>query len=110
MSATAGTDKSVLARQHQIEQDQIDPAILKRAFDLAALRQDRHPKIGSAKIATDKAADFGVIFDQKNVRHARIRWMSAGGQGQRKIFVSECFRIQFGNTGKQDYRRRARFH
>ena len=80
----------ILARQHQIEHDEVDAAVLERPVQAAAVGKNRNVQIVGAQIAADKAAYFGVIFHNENMRRRVHRCLSAanGAVGEGDLFLN----------------------
>ena len=61
----------VLARQHEIEEDEIDPAVGQDLAHGAAVRRGADPEAFFGQRARDEIADLAMIVDDQDVRRAR---------------------------------------
>jgi hypothetical protein len=62
--------EAVLARQHQVEQDEIDPAVGQDFAHGAAVRRRAHPEALLGQCARDEIADLAMIVDDEDVGRA----------------------------------------
>ena len=69
----AAERKPVLARQHQIEQDEVDPAVGQDLAHGAAIRCGADAETLLGQCARDEIADFAMIVDDQDVRCA-LAW------------------------------------
>ena len=59
--------QAVLARQHQVEHDQVDPALGQRPVHLAPVARDRDAAFVGAQILGHQRADLAVVLDDEDV-------------------------------------------
>ena len=89
----AAQAQAILARQHHVENDEVDAASRQRAVHLAAVRCGRHLERIGPEIARDQRASFTIVFNDQNAGVMQpcdgalraIRWAF------RRFFVSDCF-------------------
>jgi hypothetical protein len=59
--------QAVLAGQHHVEHDQVDPALAEAAVHLVTVGGDRHAAGVGLKIARDEAAGFAIVLDDQDL-------------------------------------------
>ena len=79
----AAEREAVLARQHQVEQDEVDPAVGQDLAHGAAIRRRADPEALLGQRTRDEIADFAVIVDDQDVRRA----LHGGNIDQRRMAV-----------------------
>ena len=62
--------KAVLARQHQVEEDEIDAAVVQDLAHGTAVSRDADPKTVLRQRTRDEIADLAVVVDDQDVRGA----------------------------------------
>ena len=108
---TATQGQPILARQHEVEYDEVYSIVFEQAIEVSAVGSDRNVKVVGAKISADQTTDFDVVFHDKNMRRPIHQEMRAYRTRRlSKRFVSECFHRRFGNLAKQFRGGEASFH
>ena len=85
------SDKSILARQHEIEEDEVDPAVGQDLLHGAAVRRRTDPEALLGQRARDEIANLAMVVDDQDVR----RTLHFGNIDQRIAadfveYVSDC--------------------
>ena len=90
-AATQG--QAVLTRQHQIEEDEIDPAVGQHLAHVPAVSGDADPEPLLGKRARDQIADLAMIIDDQDVRRVlHDKEYSRPGRTAWSECVSRCCR------------------
>jgi hypothetical protein len=97
----AAEGEAVLAGQHDVEDQEIDPAVGHGAGHLAAVGCSRDVAGVVAQVFCDQRPRLAIVLDDENVGYClgHTDLLSVIRACARRIFVSECLWMTRGNTG-----------
>jgi hypothetical protein len=70
--------KAVFARQHQVEHDEVDLAVVEMAVEFAAVDGEADAAVVRAQVAGNKGADVAIVFHDKDMRRLAHRMSDTG--------------------------------